>query len=228
MTRYRLISFKTCPWVQRAAIVLREKKVEFELVHIESANRPSWFGAISPHGKVPVLQIDGTLALFESNAIAEYLDDGILPRLHPDDPIERAINRAWAEYIPAFSGLIGAISGAATEEALTSAWQQLFKAFTGLEAALRNSDRGPYFNGERYSLLDAGYAPFLQRYLILESLVAETPSLEFPKIGRWARALVDRPSTHTFPPDVFRVLYLETARRRGGIIAQRAQEREAG
>jgi len=25
MTKYLLVSFKTCPWVQRAAIVLREK-----------------------------------------------------------------------------------------------------------------------------------------------------------------------------------------------------------
>ncbi|HKT17371.1 MAG TPA: glutathione S-transferase family protein, partial [Stellaceae bacterium] len=26
MAKYLLVSFKTCPWVQRAAIVLREKK----------------------------------------------------------------------------------------------------------------------------------------------------------------------------------------------------------
>ncbi|HXC14978.1 MAG TPA: glutathione S-transferase family protein, partial [Stellaceae bacterium] len=25
MTKYMLVSFKTCPWVQRSAIVLREK-----------------------------------------------------------------------------------------------------------------------------------------------------------------------------------------------------------
>jgi len=49
-----LVSFKTCPWVQRSAIVLREKKVEFELRHIEPDNRPDWFLAISPHKKVPV------------------------------------------------------------------------------------------------------------------------------------------------------------------------------
>jgi len=29
MANYMLVSFKTCPWVQRSAIVLREKKTEF-------------------------------------------------------------------------------------------------------------------------------------------------------------------------------------------------------
>ena len=65
MAKYMLVSFKTCPWVQRSAIVLREKNTEFELRHIESDNRPEWFLAISPHKKVPVLRIDDTVSLFE-------------------------------------------------------------------------------------------------------------------------------------------------------------------
>ena len=90
MAKYLLVSFKTCPWVQRAAIVLREKNVPFEFRHIEPDNRPDWFLAISPHKKVPVLRIDDKVSLFESNAINEYLDETIAPRLHPDDPVERA------------------------------------------------------------------------------------------------------------------------------------------
>ena len=56
MTKYLLVSFKTCPWVQRAAIVLREKGVAFEFRHIDPDNRPEWFLAMSPHRKVPVDQ----------------------------------------------------------------------------------------------------------------------------------------------------------------------------
>ena len=63
MTKYLLVSFKTCPWVQRAAIVLREKNIDFEFRHIESDNRPDWFLAISPHKKVPVLRIDNKVSL---------------------------------------------------------------------------------------------------------------------------------------------------------------------
>ena len=100
MAKYRLVSFKTCPWVQRVAIVLREKKIDFEFQHIEPENRPDWFRAISPHNKVPVLCLDDRVPLFESGAIAEYLDETTPPRVHPEDPIQRAINRAWIE-IPA-------------------------------------------------------------------------------------------------------------------------------
>ena len=35
MAKFLLVSFKTCPWVQRAAIVLREKSIDFEFRHIE-------------------------------------------------------------------------------------------------------------------------------------------------------------------------------------------------
>src|SRR5579859_7271441 len=106
MAKYLLVSFKTCPWVQRAAIVLREKKVDFEFRHIEPDNRPDWFLAISPHKKVPVLRIDDRESLFESNAICEYLDETIVPRLHPEDPIARAVNRAWTDYLPTFAGAV--------------------------------------------------------------------------------------------------------------------------
>ena len=49
MTKYMLVSFKTCPWVQRSAIILKEKNTPFEFRHIEPDNRPDWFLAISPH-----------------------------------------------------------------------------------------------------------------------------------------------------------------------------------
>ena len=74
-TKFKLCSFKTCPWVHRAAIVLQEKGIEYDLEYIDRDNRPDWFLAISPHSKVPVLIVDEDRALFESNAIAEYLDE---------------------------------------------------------------------------------------------------------------------------------------------------------
>ena len=113
MAKYMLVSFKTCPWVQRSAIVFREKNTEFEFRHIEPDNRPDWFLAISPHKKVPAMTIDDKTSLFESNAINEYLDETIAPRLHPADPIERAINRA-TDYVPSLASTVTATAYADT------------------------------------------------------------------------------------------------------------------
>ena len=83
-------------------IALRAKDVEFEVTFINLREKPDWFLEISPHGKVPVLKVDDEI-LFESNAIAEYLEDVILPAKHPNDPFKRARNRAWTDYVPDFS-----------------------------------------------------------------------------------------------------------------------------
>lgn len=222
MASYQLVSFKACPWVQRAAIVLREKNVPFEFIHIEPGNRPDWFQAISPHGKVPVLRIDETTALFESNAIAEYLDETIAPRLHPDDPVRRAVNRAWTDYLPGFAGAAGAVSGAADDAARLKALEGLRTAFARVERALAaRPEAGPWFNGPRYSLVDAAYAPFLQRWRIVEKLTGEAELAAFPQLAAWSVALVERPTTHTFPPEEFETIYRDALLRRGGWFAKK-------
>src|SRR5258708_13715660 len=115
MAKSRGIGLKPGPGVQRWAILLREKNPELEFRHIEPDNRPDWFLAISPHKKVPVLRIDDRLSLFESSAINEYLDETVAPRLHPEDPIERAVNGAWTDYVPTFAASVTGCAYAATE-----------------------------------------------------------------------------------------------------------------
>src|SRR6478735_8298020 len=155
MAEYLLVSFKTCPWVQRSAILLREKNVPFEFRHIERDNRPDWFLAISPHKKVPVVSIDNKVSLFESNAIAEYLDETITPRLHPDDPVQRAINRAWTDYLPTFAEMVTGQAYSDDEAEYKEEIAQIPVAFERLERALASQGAGPFFNGAKYSLVDA-------------------------------------------------------------------------
>ena len=52
-SKFQLCSFKTCPWVQRAAIVLRAKNVAYDITYVDLSNKPDWFLKLSPHGKVP-------------------------------------------------------------------------------------------------------------------------------------------------------------------------------
>jgi glutathione S-transferase len=220
MAKYLLVSFKTCPWVQRAAIVLREKKIDFEFRHIEPDNRPDWFLAISPHKKVPVLRIDDSVSLFESNAIAEYLDETVAPRLHPQDAVERAVNRAWADYVPTFAGVVTATAYADTEADCDKAAEQILVPFERLERALEKQGSGPLFNGSAYSLVDAAYAPFLQRYFFLDRVRKIGHIEKFPRLWAWAETLIERPSTHSFPPDEFEALYRRNLKRRNKWVSQ--------
>src|ERR1700687_2858230 len=186
MAKYMLVSFETCPWVQRSAIVLREKNTEFELRHIKADNRPDWFLAISPHKKVPVLSIDDRVSLFESNAINEYLDETIAPRLHPEDPIERAVNRAWTDYVPSFADAVTSTAYADTETEYDKAAAKIPVPFERLEKALEKQASGPFFNGARYSLVDAAYAPFLQRYVFLDRVKKLALMEKFPRLRAWS------------------------------------------
>jgi glutathione S-transferase len=220
MAKYLLVSFKTCPWVQRAAIVLREKRVDFEFRHIEPDNRPEWFLAISPHKKVPVLRVDDQVSLFESNAIAEYLDETVSPRLHPDDPVTRAVNRAWTDYLPTFAAAVTATAYADTEADYSAAAARIPDPFERLERALEKQGSGPFFNGAEYSLVDAAYAPFLQRYVFLDRVKTLGHIEKFPQVRAWTEALLARPSTHSFPPDEFEAMYRANVKRRNKWVSQ--------
>ena len=220
MANYLLVSFKTCPWVQRAAIVLREKKVDFEFRHIDPDNRPDWFLAISPHKKVPVLRVDDRVSLFESNAIAEYLDETIAPRLHPEDAVERAVNRAWTDYVPTFADTVTAIAYADTEADYHKAAGRISVPFERLERALEKQGSGPFFNGAKYSLVDAAYAPFLQRYFFLDRVRKLGHMENFPRLKAWGQVLIQRPSTHSFPPAEFEAMYRANLKRRGKWVSQ--------
>jgi glutathione S-transferase len=220
MAKYLLVSFKTCPWVQRAAIVLREKNTPFEFRHIDKDNRPDWFLAISPHKKVPVLSVDEKVSLFESSAIAEYLDETIAPRLHPEDPVRRAINRAWTDYVPTFASAVTATGYAESEAEYTKAAAKIPGAFERLEQALVKQGVGPFFNDVKYSLVDASYAPFVQRYFFLDRVKPLGVIEKFPRLKAWAETLMKRPSTHSFPEAEFEATYRANLKKRNVYASQ--------
>lgn len=171
-------------------IVLRAKEVDFEVTYIDLRNKPDWFLKISPHGKVPVLVVDGQ-PLFESNAIAEYLDEVVPPQLHPADAIERARNRAWNDFVPDFSRGLGGVTYAKTEEAMREGFKAAKQRLDRLEAALKErGNDGPYFNGDQLSLVDASYAPFLYRFALIEKIIQSGLLEDYPLVQAWTDALL--------------------------------------
>ena len=172
-------------------IVLRTKKVDFEITYINLREKPDWFLKISPHGKVPVLNV-GDDVLFESNAIAEFLDETVSPQLHPTDAIKRARNRAWTDFVPDFSKGLSAAYRRDTVEEMEEGRADAEKVLGKLEDAIKNErgNDGPYFNGDTLCLVDAAYAPFLQRFMIAEAKLNTGLLDVFPLVRAWTEALL--------------------------------------
>ena len=185
-----LVSHALCPYVQRAAIVLAEKGVPFERRDIDLANKPDWFMKVSPLGKTPVLLVEGT-AIFESAVICEYLDETVLPRLHPIDALQRARHRSWMEFGSALLNAMAAFYNAAHEEKLMVCARDIRARFVQIEAAL---GKGPYFAGDSFSVVDAVFGPVF-RYFDVFDAIGEFGFWDgLPKTQRWRRALGARPS----------------------------------
>ena len=201
-------------------IVLRAKDIRFEATYIDLSDKPRWFLAISPHGKVPVLSVAGK-PLFESNAIAEFLDEMVPPRLHPDDPFKRARNRAWTDFVPDFSAGIGGVYYAADETALAGGMEVARGRLARLEEAigLERGNEGPYFNGEELCLVDAAYAPFLQRYAMVEARLGCGLLNEFPLVQAWSDALLADERVKGSVAPSFEREFIAALHRRGAMSA---------
>ena len=217
---FHLISAVTCPWVQRAVIMLRAKGVDFDVTYINLREKPDWFLEISPHGKVPVLKVDGDV-LFESNAIAEYLDEVFEPRLHPADPVKRAKNRAWTDFLPTFAWGPGLnnLSYCDSKDALAGALETARQRVSRLEDAIakeRGND-GPFFNGPEMCLVDAAYAPFFQRFMLCEEYLKTGLLDDFPLVKAWVDALLATDAVTGSVPPEFPEAFNENLERRGAV-----------
>jgi glutathione S-transferase len=201
-------------------IVLRAKKVQFEVTYIDLRQKPDWFLEISPHGKVPVLTVDDQ-PLFESNAIAEYLDEAESPRLHPENAIKRARNRAWTDFVPEFSRTLGTVTYAKSKEALDEALDTVPRILSRVEHALETErdNEGPYFNGDSLSLVDAAYAPFLQRFSLADQYLQSGLFNAFPQMQRWTDAVVASNEVKESVAPEFLDKFKEGLERRGAYAA---------
>ena len=109
-----LNSFKICPFVQRVTALLEAKNIDYELEFVSLSDKPRWFLDISPNGQVPVLITDRGKALFESDAIVEYIEEAYPPLQSGISLEEKAINRAWS-YLASKNYLVQGCAARCTE-----------------------------------------------------------------------------------------------------------------
>lgn len=202
--QYTLVSHALCPYVQRAAIVLKEKGVAFERITIDLADKPDWFKKASPLEKVPLLKVDDDQFLFESAAIAEYLDETLPGRLLPENPEERARHRAYVEFASQILNGIGSLYSAGDEIAFRKAALNLRAKFEHLDKMIDHD--GPFFSGSDFSLVDAAFGPIFRYFDVFEDFSYTGIFDGLQSVKRWRLALFNRPSVRNAVSEAYPTL----------------------
>lgn len=173
-----------CPFVQRAWIVLEEKKLPYQYIEINPYHKAPDFLALNPRGLVPTLGVPSGPSgnkelrpLYESTVICEYLDeaypdDGV-GRLLPEDVYKRARCRIWIDHvgsriIPAWYKLIQHTPE--KDYSLDDARGVLHKHLLSFAKEMLDhaTGDGPWFLGDEFSLVDASLVPWAARMWIID------------------------------------------------------------
>jgi len=191
-------------YVRIARMTLMEKGVGHELVPVDvfaAGGTPEWYRRRHPFGRIPAFE-HGTLRLYETAAIARYVDEAFDgPPLQPDKPAPRATMNQIVGLLDAYAyrALVWDVyvervskpkQGAVADE------ERIAAALPVAETCLAELERlrgdGPWLAGDRLSLADLHAAPMFSYFLQAEegrALLAARAGL-----GAWWEAISARAS----------------------------------
>ena len=197
MESIKIYSSARCPYAQRTRMLMIEKEIPFELTEVDLRNKPDWFLAVSPYGKVPVIVDDGQ-TIYESAIINEYLDEKYksIPMM-PEEPVERAKARIWMDYCTnkylTLSRKLLVDHG--NEELQTENKKKMEESLIYIEKeCFEKNANGPFWLGNNISLVDLHYAPFFERFGAFKELFGVEWPEECIKISDWWSAVQKRDS----------------------------------
>ena len=174
---------------------LAEKGVTLPLVEVDlmgGENRRPPYTDKNPAGQLPCLELDDGTILAEVLPICEYIEETQPgPRLHPEDPLERARHRGWMEFGSAILGDIWGLETTARGETFAAKRAALAAKFARVDEAL---GQGPYFAGARFSLVDAVFGPVFRYFDVFDAIADTGLFARTPKVRAWRAALARRPS----------------------------------
>ncbi|MBD2207161.1 glutathione S-transferase family protein [Calothrix sp. FACHB-1219] len=197
MSNLKLYFAKASTFSQRTRVVLLEKGIEFTPVEIDLQNKPEGYTQISRYGKVPAIA-HGDVEIYESAVINEYLEEVFPePALLPKEPGEKAIARIWIDYantrfVPAFNKLLRGKDSAEQEQGHREFIESLL--YIEQEGLGKLSGNGPYWLGDKVSLVDISFYPWFERLPLLEHFRKFSLPAETPRIQQWWNTLRDRES----------------------------------
>lgn len=195
----RLCGFHISNYHNKVRIALLEKGIAFEEDSSVKPSQKDEYLLISPMGKVPYLEVDGT-RLRESGVILEYLEDAYPDKpLLPTDPLERAKVRELVVFIELHLELVvrrlyGGLffGGSYSDETRQQVEKGVAKGVRALKAVAKFD---PYIAGKALSIADC--AAFV--HLPLVSLVTKTAFGrdfldDLPQVKPYLKMLGERPA----------------------------------
>jgi len=156
----QLYSGTTCPFSHRCRFVLYEKGMDFQVIDVDTYNKPEDIAVMNPYNRLPVL-VERDLVLYESNIINEYIDERFPhPQLMPADPVMRARARLmlYNMEVELFSHIDALESG--KEKQIERARALVHDHLTQLSPIFT---RTKHVLGDEFSMLDVALAPLLWR-----------------------------------------------------------------
>lgn len=196
----KVVSFKICPFVQRVTAVLEAKNVPYEVDYISLSDKPDWFLRLSPTGQVPLLLTGEGTALFESDAIVEYLDEITAPLQPGLTPETRAIHRAWGYQATKHYLVQCAAMQSTGKRTLDDRMVKLDAALQKVETHLGS---GSFFSGESLGNVDMAWLPLLHRAALVERHSGYDMLAAYPKVKAWQQAVLATGIAQRSVPDDF-------------------------
>ncbi|MCF6322273.1 MAG: glutathione S-transferase family protein [Rhizobiaceae bacterium] len=196
MQDFHLISHHLCPYVQRAVIVLTEKDIAHKRTYIDLSNKPDWFKKISPLGKVPILETEGAV-VFESQIIAEYLDEITPGSLHPSDPLQKAHHRSWIEFGSQTLNAIAVLYSAKDADTYDEKHQTLADKLIRIEQEID----APFFAGETFHIIDGVWGTIFRYLDVFDTIQAFQSVTNSAKLTAWRSAVMARASVGGATPE---------------------------
>ncbi|WP_411991529.1 glutathione S-transferase family protein [Agarivorans sp. DSG3-1] len=203
----KIVSFKICPFVQRVTAALETKKIPYEIEYISLKDKPQWFLDMSPNGQVPVLITENNTALFESDAIIEYIEDEFGPIEANVTNEQRAMDRAWSylgsKHYLAQCGTMSSKDKATFEERT----EKLFKAFEKVETQLSGTTM--FFKSNQLSNVDIAWLPLLHRANIVKQHTGFDFLCGLPKAQAWQNNVLATGLAEKTVSDDFEALFTD-------------------
>lgn len=185
----KIVSFKICPFVQRVTAALAARNIAFEVEYIHLKNKPQWFLDISPNGQVPVMITENGTALFESDAIVEYIEDEYGPLQKNLSNEEKAQQRAWSYLGTKNYQTQCSTMSSKEEDTFNERAKKLLIAFEKVEQQLKPGQI--FFNDNELSNVDIAWLPLLHRASIVQQKTGFDFFCQLPKVIAWQENIVN-------------------------------------